>query len=77
MREFYGWGRDRSREEVAAPGNGSDQLLRIVIQRTPDLEQALSQRIVRDRCVPLDGFDQFRLGHQPAAPLDQISQDLE
>jgi len=57
--------RDRRHEEVAPPGHGSDQLLRIVVERTPDFQNALGQRIVGGRNIRPDGVDELRLGHQP------------
>ena len=76
-RKLHGRRGHRRNENIPAPGHRADQLLSIVVERAPDLQNALGQRIVGDRNIPPYPVDQFGLGGQPATPLDQIGQDLE
>src|SRR5262249_33427816 len=68
---------DSSCEDVAAAGDRSNQLLRIVAQRTADVEQTLRQRIAPYRRVRPDRLDQRGLRHEPTVVLHEVGQSFK
>src|SRR5690606_24765573 len=68
---------DRCGEHVAAARDRADRLLRLVVERATDLDEALRERVVGDDDVRPDGADQLVLGHELAVALDEVGQDLE
>ena len=76
-RNLDGRSRHHCGEDVSAAGNRTDQLLRLVIERTADLEEALCQGVVGDRGVAPNRANELGFCHQVAVPLHQVTKYLE
>jgi hypothetical protein len=71
--EFHNRRGDQSCEYVTAPGDSSNQLLRIIAQGSPDFDQTLRQGIVCDRGIPPNRLNKLILGYQPAVVLHEVN----
>ena len=76
-REFQYRRGDWRSEQIAAAGDGPNQLLRIIVQSPPDFHQTLRQRIFRDRRIRPDRVHQGGLGYHVAVVIHQVDQDVE
>jgi len=64
-------------EKEPSPGDGSNDLLRIVSERLSDVGDALRDRFVRDRDIPPYSLQELLAGDQAAGALYEIPQHLK
>jgi hypothetical protein len=57
--------------------NCFDNLLALILQRMPDIFQALHQRTIRNRRINPYGANQFIFADQPLVVFNQILQHFE
>jgi hypothetical protein len=67
----------RHRKQIAAARDRLEDFLVIVIERCPDIANALHQRIVRDEGVGPDRLDQFVLSDDSARIAREVKQHIE
>src|SRR5262249_46415241 len=68
---------NRPRQQIAAASDGLQDRLRFVLERGPDVADALHKRVVGNENAGPEGLDQFILRHDPTGVPCEIEKHVE